>query len=47
MNNKQNRKRGSGMKSYRVQYDNRTDEEIKNWTYEVHLSSAKTGKNAE
>ena len=22
------------MKSYRVQYDNRTDEEIKNWTYE-------------
>ena len=34
MNNKLNRKRGNGMKSYRVQYDNRTDQEIKNWTYE-------------
>jgi len=22
------------MKSYRVQYDNRSEEEIKNWTYE-------------
>jgi len=34
MNKQQNRKRGNGMKNYRVQYDTRTEEEIKNWTYE-------------
>ncbi|MBM36789.1 MAG: hypothetical protein CL460_06440 [Acidimicrobiaceae bacterium] len=34
MNNENNRKRGNGMKSYRVQYDTRTEEEIENWTYE-------------
>jgi len=34
MNNEKDRKRGNGMKSYRVQYDTRTEEEIENWTYE-------------
>ena len=33
MKSNNSRKRGNGMKSYRVQYDHRTDEEITNWTY--------------
>ena len=33
MKSNSSRKRGNDMKSYRVQYDLRTDEEIANWTY--------------